>query len=155
MTLFLSTYINKIDSKGRVSVPAPFRAVLATQSFQGIILMRSNTHECLEGFGWSAMDDIGQRLDRFDLFSSDQDDLATAIFGESVQLPFDGDGRVILPRALIDFASIDGQVSFVGLGRKFQIWSPQLFDARRELARKNVQAKGLTLPKGQRGGGHE
>lgn len=148
MALFLSTYINKVDKKGRVSVPAQFRASLAAETYQGIVAFRSNHHPALEGFSWSFMEEVGQRLDNFDLFSDSQDDLATAIFGDSVQLPFDGDGRVVLPAELMEFAGIDGTAAFVGLGKKFQIWNPKTFKKRREEARTQVKAQGLTIPKG-------
>lgn len=147
MALFLSTYTNKIDKKGRVSVPAPFRAELSEESFQGVVLFRSNVHQCLEGFAWSYMQEIGRRLDDFDLFSSEQDDLATSVFGTAVQLSLDGDGRIILPTDLVDFSSLDEKASFVGMGAKFQIWNPQSFEQRRETARQAVQSKGLTIPK--------
>ncbi|PJB70594.1 MAG: division/cell wall cluster transcriptional repressor MraZ [Alphaproteobacteria bacterium CG_4_9_14_3_um_filter_47_13] len=152
MALFLSTYINKVDRKGRVSVPASFRATLSGEAFQGIVLFRSNNHVCLEGFGQSAMEDLSGRLDHFDLFSAEQDDMATAIFGEAVQLPFDGDGRIILPSALISFSGLEEQAAFVGLGRKFQIWNPEEFESRRDKARQSVQEKGLTLPREKAGG---
>ena len=148
MALFLSTYCNKLDRKGRISVPAPFRAALAAEQFQGIILFCSNAHECLEGFGMSSMQELSARLDHFDLFSFQQDDLATSVFGAAHQVPFDGDGRVILPEELCSFAKLDEQASFVGLGNKFQIWNPELFSARKEQARENVKKQGLTLPKG-------
>lgn len=147
MALFLSTHVNKIDKKGRVSVPASFRAELSDESFKGVVLFRSNTHECLEGFAWSYMQEIGRRLDNFDLFSSEQDDLATSIFGTAVQLSMDGDGRIILPSDLIDFSGLGEKASFVGMGAKFQIWNPESFEGRREIARKSVQSKGLTVPK--------
>ena len=147
MTLFLSTYSNKVDRKGRVSVPASFRSALSSEPFQGVVLFRSNNHECLEGFAYSAMEELCGRLDHYDIFSSEQDDMATAIFGEAVQLPLDGDGRVVLPASLLEFAGLDEIASFVGLGKKFQIWSPERLDQRREIARKAVQDKGLTLPK--------
>jgi MraZ protein len=146
MTLFLSAFTNKIDRKGRVSVPASFRAALLGDDSGGIVLFRSNTHACLEGFAPSAMDELAARLDHFDLFSDAQDDLATAIFGEAVQLSLDGDGRVILPAAMIDYAALEGECSFVGLGRKFQIWSPLAYEERREKARDHVRKQGLTLP---------
>lgn len=148
MALFLSTVINKVDKKGRVSVPAPFRAALSDQSFQGIVLIRANAQACLEGFGMGFMEDIGNRLDHFDLFSAEQDDLATAIFGEAVQLPFDGDGRVLLPTDLIDYAGLSDNAAFVGMGKKFQMWNPTAFEKRRAAARDGIKAKGLTLPKG-------
>jgi len=147
MALFLSTYINKVDRKGRVSVPAPFRAALASQAFQGVVLLRAHAHPCLEGFGGDTMEELGRRLDDLDFFSAAQDDLATAIFGEAVQLPFDGEGRVVLPLTLTEFAGIGEQVAFVGMGRKFQLWQPERFEQRRDRARAAVQEQGLTLPK--------
>jgi len=147
MTLFLSTYINKVDRKSRVSVPAPFRSALAKQEFQGIIVFKSATHQALEGFGWDFMAEISERLDHFDLFSSEQDDMASLIFGDSKQLPFDGDGRIVLPQDLCDFCGITEQAAFVGMGKKFQIWSPESLESRLSTARKQVKDTGMTLPK--------
>lgn len=146
MALFLSNFINKVDQKGRVSVPASFRAALASESYQGIVVFRSAAHPALEGFSFSFMEEVASRLDHFDLFSSKQDDMATAIFGNSVQLPFDGEGRIVLPADLMKFAAINDNACFVGLGKKFQIWNPKEFAARTAAAQKNV--KGITLPKG-------
>lgn len=146
MPLFLSTYQNKIDKKGRVSVPATFRAALSGQSFQGVVLFRSTKHPCLEGFDFGTMADLAARLDQFDLFSDDQDDLAAAIFGDSVQLAFDTDGRIGLPDALAAHAGLTDEAAFVGMGQKFQIWSPMRLNARRDIAFKNIKDKGLTLP---------
>ncbi len=147
MPLFLSTYANKVDKKGRISVPAPFRATLADQSFQGVVLFKATGHPCIEGFDFGTMAELSERLDHFDLFSNQQDDLATAIFGEAVQCPFDSEGRVNVPQSLLDFAKIFDSATFVGLGRKFQIWDTAAFEERRAAARKNVIKEGLTLPK--------
>lgn len=153
MALFLSTYVNKLDKKGRVSVPAPFRAALAAEAYQGIVAFRSSHFAALEAFSWSYMEEIGRRLNHFDMFSEPQDDLATAIFGDSVQLPFDGEGRIMLTPHLIDHAALRDSVCFVGLGSKFQIWDPDHFEARRDVARRNVKTQGLSLPSdGKKGG---
>ena len=147
MALFLSTYTNKIDKKGRVSVPAPFRSALVEQLHHGIVLFSSNQHSCIEGFDWAKMDEISTRMDHYDLFSDDQDDLATAIFGQSVQLFFDSEGRVSLPTDLMEEAGLNDKATFVGLGRKFQIWNPEMFARRKEQARGAVQDRKLTIPK--------
>lgn len=155
MTLFLSTYANKVDRKGRVSVPASFRAALAAQSCAGsspgVVLFRSSTHDCLEGFAFAAMEELASRLDHYDLFSNAQDDLATTIFAEAVQCPFDADGRIVIPDHLLKHAGIDEQAMFVGLGRKFQIWNAAAYEKRREQARREVKDKALTLPRAQNG----
>ncbi len=149
VTLFLSTFVNKTDRKGRVSVPAAFRAALDSQpQGSGVVLFRSHAHACLEGFSMAVMQELSARLDHYDLFSAEQDDMAAAIFGEAVHLLIDGDGRILLPAPLITFAGLEEQAAFVGMGRKFQIWNPVAYERRREDARKNVRTKGLTLPKG-------
>lgn len=149
MALFLSTHINKVDKKGRVSVPSQFRAELNAEQYQGVVLFRSNTQPALEGFSWSYMQEISRRLENFDLFSEDQDDLAMTMFGDSVQLAFDGEGRIVLPVELMEFSGIVEKAAFVGLGNKFQIWDADILAKRREEARRNVRDKGLTLPKGE------
>lgn len=146
MALFLSTHTNKVDTKGRVSVPAGFRATLSDQSFQGVVLIPSNKFAALEGFGMNMMQEISSRLDRFDLFSDAQDDLAAAIFASATPLSFDDTGRIGLPKELLAHAGITDTAVFVGLGNKFQIWEPKAFAQRRENAMKQVQANGLTIP---------
>src|SRR5690606_22019430 len=94
------------------------------------------------------IEEIGRRLDNFDLFSNSQDDLATTIFGDSEQLPIDTNGRINLSKEMMDFADIRDSAAFVGLGRKFQIWNPKAFKKRREDARVQVRAQNLTIPKG-------
>lgn len=148
MALFLSTTVNRIDKKGRVSIPANFRSSLSSGGTGGVILFRSPVHECLEGFDPKFMEDISSRLDHFDMFSETQDDLATAIFGEAVPLSVDDTGRITLNAQLMEHANLNETAAFVGLGQKFQIWSPEKLEERQKKARQNVKDKNLTLPKG-------
>lgn len=146
MAFFMSTFTNKIDQKGRISVPASFRATLGEQLEKGIVLFASHRHNCLEGFDWEKMEEISEQIDHYDLFSDDQDDLATTILGQSVRLLLDENGRMLLPEPLIKAADLKEQATFVGLGRKFQIWSPEQFEERQNQARSAVQKKNLTIP---------
>jgi len=151
VSLFLSTTTGKIDKKGRVSVPAAFRGVLTRPE---IVLFPSPKHCCLEGFDVSFMEEMTARIDNFDMFSDEQDDLAMSIFGQSVSLTLDETGRVLLPKTLQSFAKISEQVSFVGMGKKFQLWDSQALSARQEQARENVKSQKMTVPK-RREGEHE
>lgn len=99
MALFLSTFMNKVDRKGRVSVPATFRAALASQSYAGIVAFPSFKLEAIEGMGADRMEEMSARLDALEQFSEDYDNLAS-IFADAQQLPFDGEGRIVLPPAL-------------------------------------------------------
>ena len=137
--LFLSTYYNRIDKKGRVSVPASFRAALSGQEFAGIVAYSSLMHPCIEACGMGRIQKLNDRIEMLDPFSEERDAFATTIFGESVQMGFDGEGRVMLPEALIKTASLVEQAVFVGKGETFEIWEPAAFEAHvvraRELAR--------------------
>ena len=138
MTLFIGTFVNKIDKKGRVSVPATFRAALSAQSFQGIIAFKSYKVEALEACGMDRMELLSKSLDALDVFSQDQDDLTAALFADSHQIPFDGEGRIMLPQEMLGFAHIDEQAAFVGRGKTFQIWKPEDFKRYQEEARERL-----------------
>ena len=145
VVLFLSTFVNKIDKKGRVSVPATFRTALSQESFQGFVLYRSYKYPCLECSGISRMERLSQSVDELDLFSQEQDNLTAAIFADAQQIPFDGDGRIIMPQSLLSFANIDDKVAFVGRGGTFQIWEPGAFEAAQEEARNLVRTGQISL----------
>lgn len=137
MSLFLSTFLNKIDKTGRVSVPATFRSAISKENFQGIILYKSFTNDCIEGCSISRMDDLSNAVDNLDTFSEEQDELSSLIFADSRQLQFDSVGRVVIPTDLIEFAGIKGEACFVGRGKTFQVWDKEKFaKAQNEALRK-------------------
>lgn len=129
MALFLDSHVHKIDRKGRVSVPAQFRAALMNQSFAGVIAFPSFRENCdaIEACGMDRMDQLSESLDNLDPFSNAQNDMASVLFGAAVQLPFDGEGRIMLPRHLLDGADITDKTVFVGCGQTFQIWAPDAY----------------------------
>jgi MraZ protein len=138
--LFLSTYINKIDKKGRVSVPASFRSSLSQQNFPGIIAYSSFVNPCLEACGMNRIEVLNQTIDNLDPYSEARDAFATTILGGCIQLAFDSEGRVTLPENLISSANLEDQACFVGKGATFEIWHPKAFEEyaanAREIAKK-------------------
>ena len=128
MALFLSTFINKIDSKGRVSVPAQFRAALTNKDFSGIVVYESFINQCIEGCDIQRITKLSESIDNLDPFSEERDAFAATILGGAMQLSIDGDGRVILPESLIVKSEIEKKALFVGKGPTFEIWNPDRFD---------------------------
>lgn len=151
MSLFLSTYTNKIDKKGRVSVPAPFRAVLSGQHFPGIVAYPSFVYDCIEACGMSRMERLSESIDNLDPFSEERDAFAASILGGSIQLSFDSEGRVGLPEQLIEFAHLKDFAVFVGKGQTFEIWEAENFKEysakARELAKQHRAALQLNIRK--------
>ncbi|MBV9653872.1 MAG: division/cell wall cluster transcriptional repressor MraZ [Acetobacteraceae bacterium] len=159
MTQFLGTHQNRLDAKGRVSVPAPFRAVL--RAFNGedatlangqgngggqIVLRPSHTHPCIEAWPQAVFQQLSTPLERLDLFSEEHDDLAAALYADAYPVEADKEGRVVLPEALVGHAGLTGPVVFMGLGRTFQIWEPAAAERRRAEARERARSRRVTLP---------
>ena len=140
MDRFVSTFTNKIDAKGRVSIPAPFRAVLERDGYAGGIY-------CYPSLDAPALDAGGERLAKkidgllagLPDYSDERDELSVALYGDVHVLTIDGDGRIVVPQSLRGHAGLQTEVTFVGLGDKFQMWSPDRFENRRNAAREKVQ----------------
>ncbi len=155
--IFLSTYENKIDSKGRVSVPAAFRSVLEVQS-QPLILTRSLTDDCLQGQGAARMQQIVEVLDTMDALSPEVQ-MLQAMLAHAQEMKMDSEGRIFLPEEFLSFAKLEQTVMFVGIGRLFEIWNPATYRAREEAQRDQARTSGLpklilkpTPPQGTDGG---
>lgn len=129
MPLFLSTFVNKIDKKGRVSVPASFRVALAGGDWSGAILYRSHVVPALVGADLPHMQRYSEQFDEMMSMDDPAQALAAQILADSRQLAFDPEGRIVIPEDLLSFASIDGTVAFVGRGKTFEIWEPETFKA--------------------------
>ncbi|MCK5575925.1 MAG: hypothetical protein KAI28_08910 [Sphingomonadales bacterium] len=128
MLLFLSTTTNKVDKKGRVSVPAAFRAQLPADGYQGIVVYESLKYNCIEGADLGFMERITDSINGdFGLYSDAHEALANSILGGAHQLSFDPEGRILLPKDLLTYAGIDNEATYVGLGKSFQIWKPSAY----------------------------
>lgn len=122
MAFFVGSHEQRIDRKGRVSVPAQFRDIIGKNAtFYAFPALVHRGIECRTN---DYMESLCSRIDDLDPFSDEQDHLSLAIFGMSHALTPDKDGRVSLPGALCQHAEIEDQVVFVGTGRSFQLWAP-------------------------------
>lgn len=148
MIQFLGNHQNRLDSKGRVSIPASFRAVLRGYETTGggLVLRPSHQRPCIEAWPSSAFQSLAAPLDRLDLFSEAHEDLAAALYADAFPVEADREGRIVLPPVLAAHAGIGEAVAFLGLGRLFQLWEPEAAERRRAEARERARAGGLTLP---------
>jgi len=139
MLVFTGTHINKVDRKGRVSVPAPFRAALGQAGAGSIAIFPSYTLKALEVFGPDALETMAdESFASYSFYSADRNNLATQIFEVIRQLDWDSEGRIGLPADLAAHAGIGEQAAFVGKGRFFQIWAPDALTAARAEANAQI-----------------
>ncbi len=132
---FVATFVNRLDQKGRVSVPAQFRAVLAREGQDSLYCYPALDRPAIDAGGARLQEAIARRLEPFETFSEDHESLSTAFYGESRILKIDPDGRVVLPEEFRAHAGISDTATFVGQGFKFQIWEPQRFAERQRETR--------------------
>src|ERR1700757_4730318 len=104
--LFLSTHVNRIDGKGRVSFPASFRSALAARNSQGVVIFRSPADAAIEGVTVERMLQMSAALESLSPFSTERAFFETAIFGSSQELIVDREGRCSLPKTLLDEVGI-------------------------------------------------
>jgi MraZ protein len=158
MDRFVSTFTNRIDAKGRLSIPAPFRAVLERDRYTGAATLGLYCYPSLDA---PALDAGGEKLAQkidgllggLPDYSDERDELAVALYGEAQFIAIDADGRIVLPkelRTIIGLPEGVAEVAFVGLGDKFQVWSPDRFQERRARAREKVREHRRLLGTAQR-----
>jgi MraZ protein len=140
MDRFVSHYTLRLDAKGRVSVPASFRAVLARDSFDGLYCYPAFDRPALDAGGNALLAEIEALIAAFSPFSEQREQFSLALYGSSETLRIDGEGRVVLPDAHKIHAGIKEAVVFVGLGHKFRIWEPGRFRAELTEAADKVRA---------------
>ena len=138
LTMFLSSFENKLDKKGRVSVPANFRSHLNSLGYNGFISYPSFNHPALEACSQDRIEKLSNTIDTLNPFEEKRDYFATSVLSESENLQFDTEGRVSISEKLLNHAKIKNNILFVGLGKTFQIWEPKNFEKFKSFARKKA-----------------
>ena len=139
--LFLSTFENRIDKKGRLSVPAPFRSVLERRR-DPLYLFKSLTEPCLEGCGPERIGQIVDAIDSMDSLSAEVATLQTML-SSAQEMKLDAEGRIMLSTDFIGFAELNELALYAGIGRSFQIWRPDRYRNREADARARAKTNGL------------
>ena len=143
--MFLSTYENKLDKKGRVSVPASYRSYLSNLGYNGVICYPSFNNQSIEAWPQDRVENISNTIDSLNPFEEKRDFFATSILSESINLQFDSEGRISLTSKLLKHAKIKNSMVFVGQGKTFQIWEPIIFEKFKVNARKKANLNRASL----------
>lgn len=143
---FLSTFVNKVDRKGRVSVPATFRSTLVSNRDPNLVIAFPSIRlPAIECTGSNRVAVMQERIETLEQFSEEYENL-TQIFADSHPLTIDREGRVVLPDWLKEHASIEDEVEFVGRGAMFELWNPARYKEHRIAVRERARRQGTTLP---------
>jgi transcriptional regulator MraZ len=147
LSQFLGTHQNRLDAKGRISVPAPFRAALKSATGSAVLILRpSMTKPCIDAVTAAEFDRYERALDALDPTSAEYEDRAAALYASAHRLEPDADGRIMLPASLIAHAGLGEHVAFMGIGRSFQIWAADAVAERLAEVHARAKARAGTTP---------
>ena len=143
--MFLSSYENKLDKKGRVSVPASYRSYLSNLGYNGVVCYPSFNNQSIEAWPQDRIEKISNTIDSLNPFEEKRDFFATSILSESINFQFDSEGRISLTSKLLKHAKIKSSMLFVGQGKTFQIWEPTTFEKFKVNAKKKANLNRASL----------
>ena len=134
---FRGESLHKVDLKGRVSVPAPFRRVLEdgdpefkTGSNPNFVIVYGGLKTpCLEAYTIKSIATVDQLISKLPRFSREREILERFINTQSLYIQLDENGRIVLPPKLKSLVCIEGEAIFAGMGEKFQVWEPKTYDS--------------------------
>jgi MraZ protein len=125
--MFLGEYTHTIDSKGRLTIPAKFRGLLAA----GVVVTRG-LDQNLMAFTLEGWQELAERVNRLPLADPSAREFRRRVFSGAVDLVPDRQGRILLPPYLREFAGIDLEVVIAGNLTYAEIWSSDLWQPMRK-----------------------
>ena len=143
MGRFLSHATNRIDSKGRVSVPAAFRSVMAQSNIQDLYCFQDFVFPAISVGGSELLERFERQIAAGDPFSPEANEMSLLIHGGGVFMKLDSEGRLPVTDFIRDYTGITTDVTFVGRADHFQLWAPQTFEATQAAAREEFRMRGL------------
>lgn len=135
MNRFLSNATNRIDAKGRVSVPAGFRSVLGDRGIQELYCLQDFIYPAISIGGPDLLDRYERQIASVDPFSQEANRMSLLVHGGGIFMRLDAEGRLMVTDFIRDFTGISAEVTFVGRSDHFQLWQPQAFHEAQAAAR--------------------
>ena len=147
MKYFVGTYENKMDSKGRVSLPAPFRDIVTNGDSTSFYIFPSPTSNTLEAGGADLMDYIASSIEEQAPMFSEEESALSYIMASARLVQCDSTGRFVMPAEFIEFVNLNISATFVGKGRRFQIHNSNAYSEIKQDARNAFAKSNLTIKK--------
>ncbi len=132
--MFLGTFEHTLDDKGRITLPAKFRAELA----QGVVITRG-LDRCLFLFPQDEWAPLAERISALPLTSPDARILRRLIFSEASDVIPDRQGRILIPAYLRDYAHLNSQVIITGLNTYIEVWNAEVWYKVKAQAEKDIE----------------
>ena len=143
--MFTGRYEHTVDSKGRVAIPSKFREVLAGSYADDRLIITSFIDPCLIAYPVSEWRSFEERIRTLPRFDPEVLQLKRVLVSGATECPIDGNGRVLIPPVLRQFAGLEREVVWAGMVDTIEIWAKSAWEKMFAEARGNVGALGAAL----------
>jgi MraZ protein len=128
-TMFRGQFEHAIDGKGRTSLPVRYRDVLAASSDLRLVITPALFDPCLKVYPMRAWEELEAKISALPEFDPNAVFLRRRFLSAAVECELDKQGRVLIPPALRDYAALEKEVLWAGMGRTAELWSRERWAA--------------------------
>ena len=121
-----------IDSKGRLAIPSRFRERLQAVADGSLVQTLNPLDRCLWLYPLNEWETIEGKLAALSDFDRQSRRAKQMMRGYATDCQLDGQGRILIPQELRDYASLDKQAVILGQGNKFELWDQAAWESQRD-----------------------
>lgn len=121
--MLLGEYQHNIDAKGRLIMPAKFRPDLGNR-----FIVTRGLDGCLFGYPMESWELVEKKLKQLPLANKDARKITRFFYSAATEVEIDKQGRINLPKNLLEFAKIDKECRVIGVSDRIEIWSSELWE---------------------------
>ena len=135
-----------IDTKGRLAIPTRYRSALSGEEKVPLVVTIDTEETCLLLYTAVEWQIIENNLQKLPSFNAAARRIQRLLIGHATDVELDGNGRVLLPTVLRNYAQLEKDVVMIGQGNKFEVWSQMLWETKREQWLAAEASKSDSLP---------
>ena len=141
--MFRGRFEHTIDSKGRISIPAKFRDLLAEKYDERVMI--TNFDRCLVAYPYEEWKTMEEKISSLSMVKKEAKAFQRFFVSAAAECPIDKLGRILIPPTLRSYAQLEKEVVFAGMIKKFEIWSKERFLEEIQKAQENFEGMAETL----------
>ena len=129
LNYLIGTYECKVDVKGRVLIPSAFKKQLAAVINKGFVLKRAVFQSCLELYPISEWEELISKVNSLNRFKKKNNDFIRRFTAGVKFIELDGNGRLLIPKDLIEFSNIKREIVLSSSVNIIEIWDKDSYES--------------------------
>ena len=127
MTFFTSEFESKLDTKGRLVLPARIKAQLPSGEGEELVIRRG-FEPCLILYPMVEFKKVFSKISGLSEFNEEYRKLQRNFFSGTATVELDANGRFVIPRNMLSYAQLEKDLILIGMGNKVEVWNPSIYE---------------------------